>query len=157
MKCVVQRVNSCKLSVNSQVVAEIKKGIICYLAIKKGDTEDDLKWLANKIAKLRIFPDENSKMNFSILDLGFEILVVPQFTLYANLKKGYRPSFTEAEEPQKANQMFELFCEELLRLGITKVSKGVFGADMNILQENQGPVTIIIESNPKTKSTTHNL
>ena len=146
MKTVVQRVNNAKLSVENKLVSEISKGLVCYLGVGKGDTEEDMKWLAKKVAGLRIFSDENGKMNLSVKDLNYEILVVSQFTLYGDVKRGYRPSFIEAELPELANKLYEKFCDELQDLGVKKVAKGIFGADMTINQENQGPVTIIIET-----------
>lgn len=146
MKALVQRVNKANLKVDDKLISEISKGLVCYLGIGKGDNESDLLWLAKKVAGLRVFPDENGKMNLSAKDLGYDILVVSQFTLFGDVKKGFRPSFINAELPDIANQMYEKFCEELLNLGIKKVSKGVFGADMQIYQENSGPVTIMIDS-----------
>ncbi len=146
MKALVQRVNKASLSVNGVLISEISKGLVCYLGIGKGDTEKDLLWLVKKVSGLRIFSDENGKMNLSIKDLNLEILVVSQFTLYGDVKKGFRPSFIEAELPDVANKMYEQFCSELEKVGIKKVSKGVFGADMLISQENTGPVTIMIDS-----------
>ena len=141
MKTVVQRVNNAKLSVENKLVSEISKGLVCYLGVGKGDTEEDMKWLAKKVAGLRIFSDENGKMNLSVKDLNYEILVVSQFTLYGDVKRGYRPSFIEAELPELANKLYEKFCDELQDLGVKKVAKGIFGADMTI-----SPVTIIIET-----------
>ena len=146
MKALVQRVDKASLSVDNKLVSNISKGLVCYLGIGRGDTEENLKWLARKVAGLRIFQDENDKMNLSVLDLGYEILVVSQFTLYGDIKRGYRPSFIDAELPEKANEMYEKFCSELIGLGVKKVSKGVFGADMHIEQSNCGPVTIMIDT-----------
>ena len=146
MKALVQRVNKAVLKVNDVLISNISKGLVCYLGIGKGDNDSDLIWLSKKVAGLRIFPDENGKMNLSAKDLNYEILVVSQFTLFGDVKKGYRPSFIEAETPEIANEMYERFCEELIKLGIKKVSKGVFGADMLISQDNTGPVTIMIDS-----------
>lgn len=146
MKALVQRVDKATLKVDDKLISEISKGLVCYLGIGKGDNESDLLWVAKKVAGLRVFPDENGKMNLSSKDLDYDILVVSQFTLFGDVKKGFRPSFINAELPDIANQMYEKFCEELLNLGIKKVSKGVFGADMHIYQENSGPVTIMIDS-----------
>ncbi len=146
MKALIQRVEKASLSVDNKLISEISNGIVCYLGIGKGDTEENLKWLAKKTAGLRIFPDEEGKMNYSILDKGYEILVVSQFTLYGDISRGYRPSFIIAESPEIANKMYEEFCSELTALGVKKVAKGVFGADMHINQFNSGPVTIMIDT-----------
>ena len=146
MKALIQRVDQASLTVDNKLISEISKGLVCYLGIGKGDTDENLKWLAKKTAGLRIFPDEMGKMNYSILDLGYEILVVSQFTLYGDIRRGYRPSFTDAELPEKANEMYEQFCSELTSLGVKKVAKGVFGADMHINQSNSGPVTIMLDT-----------
>ena len=146
MKALIQRVDQASLTVDNKLISEISNGLVCYLGIGKGDTEENLKWLAKKTAGLRIFPDEMGKMNYSILDKGYEILVVSQFTLYGDIRRGYRPSFTDAELPEKANEMYEQFCSELTSLGVKKVAKGVFGADMHINQSNSGPVTIMLDT-----------
>ncbi len=146
MKALIQRVDKASLSVDNKLISEISKGLVCYLGIGKGDTEENLKWVAKKTAGLRIFQDENGKMNYSALDLGYDILVVSQFTLYGDIRRGYRPSFIDAELPEKANEMYEKFCSELSLIGIKKVAKGVFGADMHIEQSNSGPVTIMIDT-----------
>ena len=146
MKALIQRVDQASLTVDNKLISEISKGLVCYLGIGKGDTDENLKWLAKKTAGLRIFPDEMGKMNYSILDKGYEILVVSQFTLYGDIRRGYRPSFTDAELPEKANEMYEQFCSELTSLGVKKVAKGVFGADMHINQSNSGPVTIMLDT-----------
>lgn len=145
MKAVVQRVASAELSVDTKTISKISKGLVCYLGIGKGDGEKQVKWLANKVAKLRIFPDENGKMNRSILNLGYEILVVSQFTLYGDIRNGYRPSFSEAEKPDLSEKLYEKFISELKASGVVKVVSGIFGANMKINQANDGPVTIIIE------------
>lgn len=146
MKALVQRVESATLEVDNKLVSEISKGLLCYLGVGKGDSESDLKWLARKVAGLRIFNDENNKMNLSVLDLGLEILVVSQFTLYGDTKKGFRPSFIKAGSPEMANKIYEEFCAELTALGVKKVAKGIFGADMHIMQHNSGPVTLMIDT-----------
>jgi D-tyrosyl-tRNA(Tyr) deacylase len=146
MKALIQRVTKAKLTVDNNLISEISNGLVCYLGIGIGDSEKDLKWLANKVAGLRIFSDQTGKMNHSVKDLNYDILVVSQFTLYADTKKGFRPSFINAEKPDLANKMYEDFCHELIELGIGNVKKGVFGADMHIYQENSGPVTIMIDS-----------
>jgi D-tyrosyl-tRNA(Tyr) deacylase len=146
MKALVQRVSSAVLKVENQLISEINEGLVCYLGVGKGDSEKELKWLARKVAGLRIFPDENGKMNLSAVDTGSEILVVSQFTLFGDIRNGFRPSFIAAEEPDIAENMYESFCEELEAHKVKKVARGVFGADMRIEQVNQGPVTIMIDS-----------
>ncbi|PKL47281.1 MAG: D-tyrosyl-tRNA(Tyr) deacylase [Candidatus Riflebacteria bacterium HGW-Riflebacteria-2] len=146
MKAVIQRVKSACLSVEGKLVSEIGDGMVCYLGVGKGDTDDDLRWLVKKTAGLRIFPDGEGRMNLSLLDCGFEILVVSQFTLYGNVKKGFRPSFIEAEDPESARLMYERFCSELAATGLKKVATGIFAADMLIEQVNNGPVTIVLDS-----------
>jgi len=146
MKAVIQRVKSACLSVDGKLVSQIGEGLVCYLGVGKGDSEDDLRWLVKKTAGLRIFSDAEGKMNLSLLDCGFEALIVSQFTLYGNVKKGFRPSFIDAEEPEAARQMYECFCRELAATGVKKVATGIFAADMLIEQANAGPVTILLDS-----------
>ncbi len=146
MKAVVQRVKKASLSVDNKQISEIGEGIVCYLGVGQGDTDQDLNWLVKKIAGLRIFSDADDKMNLSMLDCGFEALVVSQFTLYGNVKKGFRPSFISAEAPEPASRMYDRFCLQLADAGVKKVAKGVFAADMLIEQSNSGPVTIVIDS-----------
>ncbi len=150
MRAIVQRISKASLTVDNQLISQCGQGLICYLAIGKGDTEKELTWLARKVAGLRIFPDSEDKMNLSVKEIDGEIMVVSQFTLYGDVKRGYRPSFIRSEEPDRASEMYEKFCQELLKLGVKKVTQGVFAADMHIEQHNQGPVTIILEKeNPE--------
>ncbi len=144
MKAVVQRVKSATLSVDGNVISSIEKGLVVFFGVGVLDTLDKADYLASKIAKLRIFEDENGKMNKSVLDVGGEILSVSQFTLYGDVSHGNRPSFTNAEKPEVASNVYEYFCDKLSCNGVS-VKKGVFGADMKILQENDGPVTILYE------------
>ena len=144
MKAVVQRVKSATLSVDGNVISSIEKGLEVFFGVGVLDTLDKADYLASKIAKLRIFEDENGKMNKSVLDVGGEILSVSQFTLYGDVSHGNRPSFTNAEKPEVASNVYEYFCDKLSCNGVS-VKKGVFGADMKILQENDGPVTILYE------------
>ena len=146
MKAVVQRVKKASLSVEGQLISSIDTGLICYLGVGKGDNEKDLAWLVRKVAGLRIFPDAAGKMNLSLLDCGFAALVVSQFTLYGDVKKGFRPSFIDAEDPERARMLYESFCAELIKTGVARVAQGVFAADMLIEQVNYGPVTIILDS-----------
>lgn len=145
MKAVVQRVKKTVLSVDGKTVSEIPFGLTVFLGIKSGDTETEADYLAKKIAGLRIFEDENGKMNLSVQDVGGEILLVSQFTLYGDAKKGFRPSFSLAERPERANELYEYTAEQITGYGVT-VKKGVFGADMQISQHNDGPVTILLEA-----------
>ena len=144
MKAVVQRVLNANLKVENKLVSEIDKGLVVFFGVGVGDTLDKAEYLANKISKLRIFVDENGKMNKSVLDIGGEILCVSQFTLYGDVSHGNRPSFTGAEEPKKASETYDYFCEKLKLNGVP-TKKGVFGEDMKISQLNDGPVTIIYE------------
>ena len=144
MKAIVQRVLSANLKVDGELISKIEKGYVVFLGVKKGDTKLDADYYIKKIPTLRIFKDENGKINKSILDVGGEILLVSQFTLYADSSHGNRPSFIEAEGPEKANELYEYVKEGLIKQGLT-VKTGVFGADMKISQINDGPFTIILE------------
>ena len=145
MKAVVQRVKQTRLSVDGKTVSEIPFGLTVFLGVKTGDTEKEGAYIAKKIAGLRIFEDENGKMNLSVKDVGGEVLLVSQFTLYGDASHGNRPSFTLAERPEKAEPLYEYVVKELSAYGVT-VKKGVFGADMKIEQFNDGPVTILLEA-----------
>ena len=146
MKAVIQRVSEASVAVDSKVVGSCKKGFMILFGACDGDTEADIEILARKIANLRIFCDEDDKMNLSLLDIDGEVLAISQFTLCANTKKGNRPSFIEAMEPNKANEYYERFCQLLLENGVKKVEKGIFGADMKVSLINDGPVTIILDT-----------
>ncbi len=145
MKAVVQRVKRTYLTVGDNLVSEIPFGLTVFFGVKSGDNETQADYIVKKIAGLRIFEDENGKMNLSVKDVGGEILFVSQFTLYGDTTKGFRPSFTEAARPEEAEPLYEYAYEKLLQENIP-VKKGVFGADMKISQLNDGPVTILIES-----------
>lgn len=144
MKAVVQRVLSANLKVEGELISQIEKGYVVFLGVKKGDTKLDADYYIKKIPTLRIFEDENGKINRSIIDVGGEILLVSQFTLYADSSHGNRPSFIDAEIPEKANELYEYVKEGLVKQGLS-VKTGVFGADMKISQVNDGPFTIILE------------
>jgi D-tyrosyl-tRNA(Tyr) deacylase len=146
MRAVIQRVSECDLSVDGIERARIGRGLVCYLGIGAGDQEADFDWMVKKVAGLRLFPDDEGRMNFSILDVALDILVVPQFTLYGDVKKGFRPSFSGAEAPDKAKACWEAFVSALRVRGAKNVQAGVFGADMTIRQVNSGPVTIVLDS-----------
>lgn len=145
MKAVVQRVLKADLKVDEKLISEIDKGLVIFLGVGQGDEESDLIKIAAKISKLRIFEDENGKMNLSIKDVGGQILLVSQFTLYGDCRHGNRPSFIMAEKPERANQLYENM-KTLLENENISVKTGVFGADMKINALNDGPVTIILDS-----------
>ncbi len=145
MKAVVQRVKKTTLSVDGELISEIHFGLTVFLGVKVGDTQKDADYIAKKIAGLRIFEDENGKMNLSVKDVGGEVLLVSQFTLLGDTSHGNRPSFTLAERPENANPLYEYTVNALSAYDVT-VKKGVFGADMQIAQHNDGPVTILLES-----------
>ena len=145
MRALVQRVRKTALSVGGKPVSEIPLGLAVYLGVKEGDTRAQAEFIAKKIAHLRIFEDENGKMNLSVKDEGGEILLISQFTLYGDCTHGNRPSFIAAARPETAQPLYEIVKEELIGYGIP-VCTGVFGADMKIEQYNGGPVSILIES-----------
>lgn len=144
MKLVVQRVKNAKVEVKEKVVGKIDKGYMILVGITHEDTKETVEYLAKKVCSLRVFSDENGKMNLNIKDINGEILIVSQFTLYADCVRGNRPSFTNAAKPEEANMLYEYFCEKVSENGI-KVEKGIFGADMQVSLLNDGPVTIILE------------
>lgn len=146
MKLVIQRVKESSVTIDNKLYSKIGKGILVLLGVEKGDTIEQAKWLSEKLLKLRIFEDEDNKMNLSIQDIKGEILVVSQFTLAGNCKKGTRPSFDNAELPDKANKLYEEFCELLSES--VPVKTGVFGAMMDVALINDGPVTFILEKSP---------
>lgn len=146
MKAVIQRVLESSVSVDGNVVGSSGKGYMILVGVCKGDTEKQADLLAKKTASLRVFEDENGKMNLSVLDVDGEILAISQFTLCADVKKGNRPSFTPSEEPVRANELYELYCEKLKEYGVKRVDKGVFGADMKVSLVNDGPVTICFDT-----------
>lgn len=144
MKAVVQRVSHARLSVDGKTVSEIGKGLCVYFGAQEGDTAVDTEKLCDKISKLRVFSDENGKMNLGVKDVQGEILLISQFTLIADCSHGNRPSFVKAMPPDSANNLYEKAAQCLRSLDI-EVKIGVFGADMKIEQSNDGPVTIILE------------
>ncbi len=146
MKLVVQRVKSASVTISGALYSEINKGFLVLLGVEKGDTVEEARWLAEKLLKLRIFEDENDKMNLSVLDVAGEVLAVSQFTLAGSCKKGTRPSFDSAEHPDKAKPLYEAFCEILGEK--LPLKTGVFGAMMDISLVNAGPVTFILEKVP---------
>ncbi|MDK8181162.1 D-aminoacyl-tRNA deacylase [Paenibacillus sp. UMB4589-SE434] len=145
MKIVVQRSKAAKVIVNQDTVGEIDKGLVLLVGVTHEDTEQDAQWLADKIAGLRIFEDEQEKMNFSVQDIGGAILSVSQFTLFGDCRKGRRPNFMAAARPEQAEQLYEFF-NECLRKHDLPVSTGIFGAMMDVQFTNWGPVTLILDS-----------
>jgi len=145
MKAVIQRVKKAKVLVKNKLVSQINSGFLVFLGVGKNDTKEQVEWLAKKIVNLRIFSDKNSKMNKSLKEVDGEILVVSQFTLYGDCRKGNRPSFVKAADPKKAEKLYNLFIDKAEFLGI-KVKSGVFRAMMDIELVNDGPVTILIEN-----------
>lgn len=145
MKAVIQRVSEASVKVDGEIVGEIKKGFMLLIGIDEGDENSDADWLVQKILNLRVFRDENDKLNLSILDISGEILCISQFTLIADYKKGNRPSFIKAAKPDKAIPLFEYFKSEISRSGL-KTESGIFGADMKVSLTNDGPVTIVMDT-----------
>lgn len=146
MKAVIQRVKYAQVSVDGETVGKVGEGYMILVGVQAGDADADAEILARKTANLRVFTDENEKMNRSILDIDGEILAISQFTLCADVKKGNRPSFIGAAEPCEADRLYNLYCEELLKNGVRKVEKGVFGAHMEVELLNNGPVTILYDT-----------
>ena len=144
MRAVVQRVKRASVSIEGEVVGAIGPGLVILLGIKEGDGEEEAKWMARKVANLRIFSDQEGKFNLSALDVDGEALVVSQFTLYGDARKGRRPSFTQAAPPEVAEPLVEKFVQFLRETGL-KVKTGRFGAEMLVEIHNDGPVTIILE------------
>lgn len=145
MKLVVQRVKNANVVVENKTIGEISKGFMVLLGVAPTDTKEIADFLVQKLIHLRVFEDENEKMNLSIQDIDGELLIVSQFTLYANCNHGNRPSFTEAAKPDLANELYEYFVEQFKKENIKKVATGEFGADMQVSLQNDGPVTIILE------------
>ncbi|GAB4202522.1 MAG: D-aminoacyl-tRNA deacylase [Bacteroidia bacterium] len=146
MRCLIQRVQESKVIVENKITGQINLGLLVFLAIGKDDTEKDIEWMSKKIVNLRIFNDDNGKMNKSILDVNGELLIVSQFTLYGDAQKGNRPSFAESAAPEKAKHYYELFIQQCEQLLNKKVQTGIFAADMKVHLINDGPVTIWIDS-----------
>ena len=145
MKLLVQRVNNASVEVNEKIIGEINKGFLVFLGITHTDTEEIADYLVNKLLNLRVFEDENEKMNLSLKDIKGQLLIISQFTLYADTKKsGNRPSFTDAAKPEDANKLYEYFIAKCKEKGIY-TQNGEFGAHMNVKLLNDGPVTIMLE------------
>ena len=145
MRAIVQRVRDASVTVDNAVTGSIKQGLLVYLGVCDSDNEDICNRMASKIARMRIFEDAEGKMNLSVHDVEGEVLVVSQFTLYASMKKGNRPSFDEAGRPEMAEKLYEFFMDEVRKMNL-HVEHGVFGAHMHVEYENDGPVTIIMDS-----------
>lgn len=145
MKALLQRVSNASVFINNQLVSSINEGLLILLGVGREDDEEDINYLVRKISNLRIFEDENGKLNLSVKDINGEILVVSQFTLYADCQKGNRPSFENAMKPDSAVVLYEKFVEEIKKEGLD-VKTGVFGASMKINLINDGPVTIMLDS-----------
>ncbi len=146
MKAVLQRVTHANVVVEGELISEIKNGFLVLLGVDNTDTEKDADVLSKKISGMRVFEDENGKMNLSLSDIGGELLVISQFTLLADCRKGRRPSFVNAGAPDMAKKLYEYFCERIKFDGIETVKKGIFGADMKVSLLNDGPVTILLDS-----------
>lgn len=146
MRAVVQRVTSAEVKIDGNSVGKIDKGFLVLLGVTHTDTIKDVEWLTNKIKGLRVFEDEEGKMNLGLDDIKGDILIVSQFTLYGNCLKGKRPSFIEAARPEVAIPLYEKFIEIFKTFGLNKVEHGVFGADMKVSLINDGPVTLIIDT-----------
>jgi len=149
MKAVIQRVSQASVTIDSNIVAEIRIGLLVLVGIEDADAQEDIVWLTSKIANLRIFEDENGVMNLSIKECGGDIIVVSQFTLHASTKKGNRPSYIKAAKPDVAIPIYENFVLQLEQELGKKIQTGKFGADMKVLLLNDGPVTIIIDTKNK--------
>ena len=146
MKAILQRVKFAKVEVGGETVGEIGQGFLVLLGVAKEDDKKEAEALSNKIAGLRVFTDENDKMNLSLDDIGGEVLVISNFTLCADCSHGRRPSFIAAARPEQAEPLYEYFCQRLRDAGVKKVAQGIFGADMAVSLLNDGPVTIDINS-----------
>lgn len=146
MRAVVQRVKRTSVTVGGELKGSAGQGFNVLIGVMQGDTDAEAQLLAAKISKLRVFEDENGKMNKSVLDIGGEILVISQFTLCADIKKGNRPSFTDSAPPEEADRLYLTFCEHLREAGVKKVETGVFAADMLVSIDNDGPVTIVMDT-----------
>lgn len=146
MKLVIQRVSEASVTIAGSVQGAIGKGFLVLIGIESADTQEDVDWLVQKTVNMRIFSDEEGKMNLSLMDIAGELLVISQFTLHASTKKGNRPSFIQAARPETAIPLYESFVAGCRLAGISKVATGIFGADMKVALVNDGPVTIIVDS-----------
>lgn len=149
MRVVIQRVSEASVTINGEIMGAIKKGLLLLVGVMPEDTQEDVAWAASKVVNMRIFNDEQGKINNSLLDENAELLVISQFTLFADTKKGNRPSFTGAAAPAHAIPIYENFIKQLEHLTGKEVARGIFGADMKVALVNDGPVTIILDSKNK--------
>ena len=149
MRVVVQKVKNASVKVNNQLVGEINNGLVVLAGYEPSDSKEDISWMVQKIIKMRIFDDSENRLNFSLLDVNGEILLISQFTLHASVKKGNRPSYIKAADSQKAKLMYDLTISEFETVLKRKISTGKFGANMDVSLVNNGPVTITIDSKKK--------
>ena len=149
MRTVIQRVTEASVTIDGNIVSEIKAGLLILIGIEDADTSEDIDWLTKKIAHLRIFPDEASVMNKSVLDIDGEILIISQFTLHASTKKGNRPSYIKAARPETSIPLYEKFLEQMSNELGKPIQAGIFGADMKVALVNDGPVTILMDTKNK--------
>lgn len=149
MRAVIQRVSKASVTIDNNVFSKINKGLLVLLGVGTDDNEEDIQWLAKKIANMRLFPNEKGNLDLSVVDLNAEILVISQFTLFASTKKGNRPSFLNSAKPEVAEPLYEKFVSELQKLIEKPIKTGVFGADMKVDLLNDGPVTICMDSKNK--------
>lgn len=152
MKAVIQRVKKACVSVSGDTVGKIEEGLLILLGVAKGDTEAEASLLAEKLSKMRIFSDSEDKMNLSVIDIGGKALVISNFTLCADVRRGTRPSFDPAMPPSEAKRLYEYFCDSLIKTGVNGVERGIFGADMSVELINDGPVTLTIDTDTWKKS-----
>lgn len=146
MKAVIQRVSFAEVKVDGDTVGKIDTGLLVLLGVHQDDTESEADILAAKISKIRVFTDENDKMNLSLSDTGGGVLVISNFTLYGDCSHGRRPSFFAAARPEKAEPLYEYFCKKVFENGVPNVQKGIFGADMKVSLLNDGPVTLVLDT-----------
>jgi len=149
MRAVIQRVSAASVNVEGRTVGSIDRGLLVFLGIEKLDTIADMAWLAEKIPVIRCFEDDQGRMNRSLQELGLEVMVISQFTLYGSLRKGTRPSFNRAADPAQAIPLYEAFVAHLQGLVCKPVATGIFGAEMHIAADNDGPVTLILDTKDK--------
>jgi len=149
MRVIIQRVKSAEVKVHPNYQANINEGLLIFLGIENEDKQEDINWLVRKISNMRLFADDNQKMNLSLLDTRFEAMVISQFTLHASTKKGNRPSFVKAGKPEMAEPLYENFIQKLKELLSQNVKTGIFGGDMEVTLINNGPVTILMDSKDK--------
>jgi len=146
MRAILQRTLEASVTVNNKITAEIRHGLVILLGVEEGDAGEDVEWLSGKVARMRIFSDDEGKMNRSVVEAGGDIIVVSQFTLHASTKKGNRPSFLRSAAPAISEPLYESFCAALEKETGKPVGRGIFGADMKVALVNDGPVTIFVDS-----------